>query len=865
MVHKVLNAHVPRLSSRHWSRSNLVGALVDGPPLVVVRAPAGSGKTSLLVEFAQALSSGEDCALAWVIGPMGTNSQMVAPDEFWSRVCAALRIGNDETGQHEDPEQAFLDYLATHEGKIQLIIDDCSFVPRESVETLLRLLQAHGSFSLAVASRGPTRFESSRASLLADMIRVDVENLRFTPDEQTEFLKAHVGGLADTTAAAVHQLTRGDATLTRLALEYLLVHEDVEDRQSIDSLARHLEESDAVDLDLALADDKLSKPILLLALSDGVTEEIAAELLGDRSVRATLDALEKLGLGTWSAEPDRSARFEYAEAVKLALRERAFELLTQTQISAACSKIIELETRAGDPISALAAAVACRAWSAAEDIAVRYAAEIHSAPCERLMAIMRSTPSTLGASFPILGSLQASVFSQIDGAGFGSHEIHFRPESSRRGHSRITPERDALVYTAAGVAARKRLRGPAALEPVARSTELFDSVPHLAAVLPAGTLALAKTANASTLLSVGEWEEARRALPIGYDADTKTVRDYLSATTAAVLALTGDMREAENLAASIATPQAANTLLSEATEFMLGVFSVQQLLESFKVQEAQAALSTLRANALCTEYWGLIAFLQAEVDLLAGEACRGLTRLTSAMDDHATEDLAPGLKAELDALKHLLETALDARGLRAAVDSQGNRSNIPPARLLSQARMAFHAGRYAQALRNLSRVRTSAAATRRHRAEAQALTAAALLRHDCDLDLEKETKLLVATLSHHGMRLPLALLPADDTAGLVARENGRSRGPNGLSELMEQVLISPLSLVKAQPLTRREQQVLQELAHDLTLIEIGERLFLSENTVRTHVKAIYRKLGASKRKDALAIAASHGLLSDADA
>ena len=63
-----------------------------------------------------------------------------------------------------------------------------------------------------------------------------------------------------------------------------------------------------------------------------------------------------------------------------------------------------------------------------------------------------------------------------------------------------------------------------------------------------------------------------------------------------------------------------------------------------------------------------------------------------------------------------------------------------------------------------------------------------------------------------------------------------------------------------EPLTEREWQVLRHLPSHLTLGQIGLVLFLSTNTIKTHVKAIYRKIGAISRDDAVTIARSHGLL-----
>jgi LuxR family maltose regulon positive regulatory protein len=56
----------------------------------------------------------------------------------------------------------------------------------------------------------------------------------------------------------------------------------------------------------------------------------------------------------------------------------------------------------------------------------------------------------------------------------------------------------------------------------------------------------------------------------------------------------------------------------------------------------------------------------------------------------------------------------------------------------------------------------------------------------------------------------------------------------------------------AEPLTEREGVVLRRLATTMTNAEIAEELCVSINTVKTHVAAIYRKLPAAGRRDAVA-------------
>lgn len=61
-------------------------------------------------------------------------------------------------------------------------------------------------------------------------------------------------------------------------------------------------------------------------------------------------------------------------------------------------------------------------------------------------------------------------------------------------------------------------------------------------------------------------------------------------------------------------------------------------------------------------------------------------------------------------------------------------------------------------------------------------------------------------------------------------------------------------------LSPREREVLNELARGATYADIAAALFVSENTVKTHVSSLYTKLAASRRSEALKIARSFRLL-----
>jgi LuxR family maltose regulon positive regulatory protein len=71
---------------------------------------------------------------------------------------------------------------------------------------------------------------------------------------------------------------------------------------------------------------------------------------------------------------------------------------------------------------------------------------------------------------------------------------------------------------------------------------------------------------------------------------------------------------------------------------------------------------------------------------------------------------------------------------------------------------------------------------------------------------------------------------------------------------------TPLDDDPAVALTPREREVLEQLALGGGNADVARSLFVSENTVKTHLASIYRKLGVDRRIDALRVARARGLL-----
>jgi LuxR family transcriptional regulator, maltose regulon positive regulatory protein len=134
--------------------------------------------------------------------------------------------------------------------------------------------------------------------------------------------------------------------------------------------------------------------------------------------------------------------------------------------------------------------------------------------------------------------------------------------------------------------------------------------------------------------------------------------------------------------------------------------------------------------------------------------------------------------------------------------------------------------------------------------------------------------LLTAAMPHRSVQTLLELgrayLAVDDAAGAraVVRQAGEIlRERPGLGVLSEQAAELTATLdrigqgtVGASSLTAAELRLLPLLSTHLTLLEIGERLYLSRNTVKTQAVSIYRKLGVSSRSEAMQRVRELGLL-----
>jgi DNA-binding NarL/FixJ family response regulator len=110
------------------------------------------------------------------------------------------------------------------------------------------------------------------------------------------------------------------------------------------------------------------------------------------------------------------------------------------------------------------------------------------------------------------------------------------------------------------------------------------------------------------------------------------------------------------------------------------------------------------------------------------------------------------------------------------------------------------------------------------------------------------------------------LLPLDSSAeemraAVLALHQGLIVAAPGLLEAhLDRPAGPPLAAPLVEPLTERELEVLQLLAQGLANKQIALALQISEHTVKFHVSALYAKLGAANRTEAVRIGVRQGLI-----
>ena len=253
--------HVPRWRRSLVARPRLSERLRRGAEsaLTLVSAPAGFGKTTLLAEWL-AVAAADERSVAWLSLDQRDND----PALFWTYLVAALNTGAPAVGaggllllQRPQPPNeaglvALLNDLDAISNDVVLVLDDYHVIDARDVQDGMAFLLEHlpPQIHLVIASRTDPALPLARLRGRGELAEIRAADLRFTPGEAAAYLNG-VMGLALTAAdvAALEGRTEGWIAALQLAALSMQGREDVtafidgfagDDRYIVDFLAEEV-------------------------------------------------------------------------------------------------------------------------------------------------------------------------------------------------------------------------------------------------------------------------------------------------------------------------------------------------------------------------------------------------------------------------------------------------------------------------------------------------------------------------------------------------------------------------------------------------------------------------------------------------
>jgi len=845
-------------------------------PLTTVTGPPGAGKTMALAQWAATRPPGTP--LAWVT----VDDHDRKPRVFWSYLLAALRQAGvtvpralSATVRRNAIDHEFLlrfaSAMAAQDPPVTLVVDDVHLLTGSTVPDGLAyvLWHARPGLRLVVSSRMDPLLPLHRYRLTGDLTEIRASDLAFSAGESRLLLAEHGIALSAESLEALTRRAEGWAAILRMAAISMDGHPDPE------QFAKELIAEDGavtgylVEEVLNAQPAKVRDFLLRTSILDRMSEELAGELAGDGREAACLADLARVSS---LVQPDGSGWYRYhslfGAVLRLKLRRDHPARVPDLHLRAArwyrrngaLAEAVRHAAEAGD--WQFAARTVC------DELAVTRLLEPRDD--EPLAARFQGMPAELGWAEPqppiIVAAMEfARGRNGLSGTFLGVAESAL----SRLPAAEEIPSRLAAALVRLALSRRTGEFG-AARDADIQARTLIEAIPgdqvaghagirvpvlsgHGAVTLWSGRLDEAAAIFGEAAAAAGPLRsEHERADCLGYLALIETLRGRLNRAAELVAEAEPGSGQDPGRPASPMSPAAQVALASvhlERNELARARLLLKQAHEDLqampdKVIGALACLVAARytlaegrgkaASAMIArarQGWSPPAWIEHRLMLLESWAHASLADFPPAID--IAMRAGPGSSPDAAAaLARALLAAGDPHAARQALDSAaaGEPGRSQLAVCLAAAQLSYASDDRARGRRSLERaLRLGEADQVRLPFVLERSWIRPVLRRDPEL-------------AHRYRRL---LEPEMITPGWAGDQPG---DPGQADALI------------VEPLSQREREVLGHLSAMKSTVEIAADMHISVNTVKTHLKSIYRKLAAARRGEAVRRARKAGLL-----
>jgi LuxR family transcriptional regulator, maltose regulon positive regulatory protein len=859
----------PTASSSELHRERLLDRLDHDPATItLVCGHAGAGKTSLLAAWATGAARAGRLVAWYALDRFDDD-----PVLLWNGILAALRATggfpptshlNDLAASPHEVSGAFVDTVADEverlDAPVSLVLDDVHVLTTpEAVGSLARLAQRTSErFRLVLASRSDPPIGLPRLRVEGRLRELRGEDLAFTSEETATYLQRQGLDLPTSAVRILQERTEGWAAGVRIAALALAGSDDRgrlverfggDDHAVADYLVTEV---------LANLTEDRRRFLLRTSICSVLRVDLARVLSGRDDAGAQLEALERDHVFTHRQGRTRQA-YRYHELFRtyLLAELRRAEPDTERQLHRAAAA---WHAAHGETLQALEHLVRGRHLGDLAEVVgadgVGALLDGHAQSLAGLLATVEPRERSLPA-VALLGAASALELGDLDAADRWLTSV----------------DRETVAEAADGP-----LAALAATVEVwrARATDrVADALARLEATAATTTgveeydlLALHERGIAR--LYVGRYEEgaedldraARLARATGRDALQLSCRSFRAGAIACQSRLKA-MREEAEAALELAERRGwAGTQAVAHAHLLVGWSAHLQADRELAATHARLAVASLGPLVDPDVELG-VRSLDLVVATDSGPAFEALRAYREAYERLAGAQMAPALLAY--AVPEVVRICLDLgeRGWAQLVAEQASAVLPDPGEPALLRAMALHdAGRYDAA-------RAALAPVVHGEARCHVVTTAVHAR-GLAADIEQRRG---ATTRAHELLVAAIELAADEEvirpfvdrpAALELLAAGRGRF--GRQEPFVERVLAALPPPAVEPdhqadrLTPGELAVLRELPSLLSLREVAEARAVSVNTVKTHLRSIYRKLGVEGRREAVEVGRRRGLL-----